>query len=101
MQRDDNRKQKYELLWTSRDVTAICAFRFVIFITSGDPARETGPKRRGERQRLDAPPSTGGPSGAAGNAQCARKFVERMESSKLGGLRKLPDFGRLPRLDFR
>jgi len=42
-----------------------------------------------------------GPSGAAGNAQCARKFVERMESSKLGGLRKLPDFGRLPRLDFR
>src|ERR1700758_1423372 len=33
-----------------------------------------------------------GPSGAAGNAQCARKLVERMESSKLGGLRKLPDF---------
>ena len=42
-----------------------------------------------------------GPSGAAGNAQCARNLVERMESSKLGGLRKLPDFGRLPRLDFR
>src|SRR6266566_10003722 len=42
-----------------------------------------------------------GPSGAAGNAECARKLVERLESSKLGGLRKLPDFGRLPRLDFR
>ena len=60
MQRDDNRKQKYELLWTSRDVTAICAFRFVIFITSRDPAWETGPKREAKATTRRYPPFPSG-----------------------------------------
>jgi hypothetical protein len=52
----DNREQKYQLLWTSSDVTAICAFRFVILITSRVPAWETGPNREAKGNELDAPP---------------------------------------------
>jgi len=39
---------------------AICAFRFVIFITSRDPAWKTGPKRQKRLRRPTASPLAGG-----------------------------------------
>jgi hypothetical protein len=41
------------------------------------------------------------PRGASRDTECARKFIKRSNSFRLGGLGKLPYLCRLPRLHFR